>query len=561
MALDRSTANDQTDQLFEAALECEDYDQVVAILNSQYAHVIGEDYAVTLKSIVARLPEEIVARDLWASVCGVVACEMQRDYEGQKAFISLALERACHIGDLVRSGMENAQDAELLLCTVSMLNEYHRGNFERVVEIGRAKAEMLAIDDYRGRIAILCVAGMALWSLGRVSEAREYWRSCASCALFANWEFALCLNRFGTALASYAENRASDAMDICLGIFAISDQGEEPIMASTYAHLLMGRIYYDKNELEAAEREIDLAAQIAEAFGEMTVFVDVEIARAHISAARSDKQEAMEHLNRCAAQCARSLCRDGLEDANAAAASVWLHLGKPRMAVDCLEAYWNFSPSATKPEDSEKGLCGENLFGGDFRNVWRTTALLDKLRALIQLGETEGVMSWLDAMQAQATKCGHGRMVFEILIEKSLCAFREGNISMALGHLSKSFVFAETEGYVRPYVDRGEIMRSLLQVARRKRLSTRFLERVLSVARNRSDAADGSTNAYGERFTKREIDVMRKIVVGATNDEIASELFLGLSTVKNHIHSIYRKLGVRNRAEAIVSIQELKIID
>lgn len=52
-------------------------------------------------------------------------------------------------------------------------------------------------------------------------------------------------------------------------------------------------------------------------------------------------------------------------------------------------------------------------------------------------------------------------------------------------------------------------------------------------------------------LSAREIDVMRLIVRGRSNGEIAKELFLAEKTVKNHVNRIYAKLGVTSRAAAI----------
>lgn len=51
-------------------------------------------------------------------------------------------------------------------------------------------------------------------------------------------------------------------------------------------------------------------------------------------------------------------------------------------------------------------------------------------------------------------------------------------------------------------------------------------------------------------LTDRETEVLTQIATGATNKEIAGTLFLSPHTVKQHTSSIYRKLSVRNRAEA-----------
>jgi len=52
-----------------------------------------------------------------------------------------------------------------------------------------------------------------------------------------------------------------------------------------------------------------------------------------------------------------------------------------------------------------------------------------------------------------------------------------------------------------------------------------------------------------EPLTERELDVVRLVARGRTNQEVAAELFVSLSTVKTHLGSIQAKLGARNRVE------------
>ena len=70
-------------------------------------------------------------------------------------------------------------------------------------------------------------------------------------------------------------------------------------------------------------------------------------------------------------------------------------------------------------------------------------------------------------------------------------------------------------------------------------------------------AARGSRRGAGEErrvaeLTDREHDVLRHMARGATNTEIAEALIVGEATVKTHVGAIFSKLGVRDRAAAIV---------
>jgi two-component system response regulator DesR len=70
----------------------------------------------------------------------------------------------------------------------------------------------------------------------------------------------------------------------------------------------------------------------------------------------------------------------------------------------------------------------------------------------------------------------------------------------------------------------------------------------------------GRSEEQAGPLSGREREVVGLIATGATNREIAQRLFLSPHTVKEHTSAIYRKLGVRNRAEAVKRAQRLGII-
>ena len=62
-----------------------------------------------------------------------------------------------------------------------------------------------------------------------------------------------------------------------------------------------------------------------------------------------------------------------------------------------------------------------------------------------------------------------------------------------------------------------------------------------------------------KELTNREIDVLKLLVLGYNNKEIADKLCITHHTVKAHLTQVYKKLGVKNRSKAIVKVNEDKL--
>lgn len=72
----------------------------------------------------------------------------------------------------------------------------------------------------------------------------------------------------------------------------------------------------------------------------------------------------------------------------------------------------------------------------------------------------------------------------------------------------------------------------------------------------RNPPPPGKPAALVEKLTRRERDLLLGICKGATDSEIAAELGLSLSTVRNHLASLYRKIGVNRRSAVVVWARE-----
>jgi DNA-binding NarL/FixJ family response regulator len=74
------------------------------------------------------------------------------------------------------------------------------------------------------------------------------------------------------------------------------------------------------------------------------------------------------------------------------------------------------------------------------------------------------------------------------------------------------------------------------------------------------DVFDAPVAVGGQRLTVREREVLERVAVGLTNAEIAADLSLSPNTFKEHASSMFRKLGARNRADAVQRAQRLGVL-
>lgn len=113
----------------------------------------------------------------------------------------------------------------------------------------------------------------------------------------------------------------------------------------------------------------------------------------------------------------------------------------------------------------------------------------------------------------------------------------------ASGFVLKDIPPEELVSAVRTVADGGALLAPTIT----KRLIGQFAARL---------AVDASVSARLERLTHREREVLAAVARGLNNTEISAALFIGEATVKSHVSSILGKLGLRDRAQAVVFAYE-----
>ena len=163
----------------------------------------------------------------------------------------------------------------------------------------------------------------------------------------------------------------------------------------------------------------------------------------------------------------------------------------------------------------------------------------------------------------QAQEAERMASVVEILAVQALAWQTAGDLDAALASLAEALTLAEAEGFIRAFVDEGEGMERLLRRAAVRGIALDYTSYLLDAFQSKADPfspAIPGVEPLSEPLTEREVEVLRLIAAGLTNRQIAEELVVALGTVKAHINSIYRKLDVSNRVQAVSRARELKLL-
>jgi LuxR family maltose regulon positive regulatory protein len=204
----------------------------------------------------------------------------------------------------------------------------------------------------------------------------------------------------------------------------------------------------------------------------------------------------------------------------------------------------------------------------------RNTEYLTLARVLIAQHHPDVAQPLLARLLSLAERQGRMGDALEILVHQAIAQQACGDETGAMKRFSQALSLAEPEGYIRLFIDEGEPVAHLLaQVCRRPPAnqpgSMRYREQLLALLGSAHDG-DASREAVAvpglgmyllsEPLSERELEVLRLIVAGHSNREIADRLVIAVSTVKWYVNTLYGKLQVESRTRAIARARELYIV-
>lgn len=173
------------------------------------------------------------------------------------------------------------------------------------------------------------------------------------------------------------------------------------------------------------------------------------------------------------------------------------------------------------------------------------------------------VLQLLDRLQASAEAKARLGSVLEILVVRALALAAQEDRTGALATLEQALVQSAPEGYIRLFVDEGAPMLALLRRAQACSAVPQYVVALLTAFGEPSlvehVALAPRADGLWEPLTEREREVLRLLLEGSSNGEIAQRLVLSVNTVKRHVYNLCGKLDVRSRSQAIVRARDLHL--
>ncbi|KOG50039.1 transcriptional regulator [Streptomyces virginiae] len=344
-------------------------------------------------------------------------------------------------------------------------------------------------------------------------------------------EHPLCEALGSLALVELLRGRLRRAAEHARACLAVAERSAlPPERRAGVDHLVLAGVAVEQDDLPAARHHLDLAAAAAGVRPDPATAVRAAVIGARIALAEGDADAALAAL--------RAVAVARLSDrvvAELAVAESAVHLGRgdAEAALRVLDA-----AAADGPE----------------RAVARARALLALGRGACAAQALEGVPAAGDDGDALATPVrAHASLLRAQLAEAA------GDAEEARRRLAEALALARPEELRRMFVETGPWMRRVLD---RDPASARlhgWLTPGAPARTARAARADGQPPVV-EPLSAREVEVLRKAAEMLSTEEMAAELFVSANTVKTHLKSIYRKLCVTRRSDAVHRAQDLGML-
>lgn len=339
----------------------------------------------------------------------------------------------------------------------------------------------------------------------------------------------------------------------------IPEEGDQHLGAKSLVEVGIADLFCEWNDLDAALVHINEGLALISKWDKADDLALAYLTLARICLAQANNREAIEAVEKALHLVqTRGVFSEARQAVQYARVKLWLAQGDLQSANR-----WAAS--------QEEGLSSEDL--AVFENELLCISLA---RMKIAEDKPREAIHLLSQLEENAQSGGRNGRLIEIMLLKALVMQKMGNMKKAAIALKESLTLAEPEGYVRIFLDEGQPMQMLLTQwldhsssgPLREyviRLLAQFDAESLTITTQDEGISSGDysvskVQALVEPLSPREMEVLYLIAQGKTNQEIAEQLVVARGTIKAHAASIYRKLDVTNRTEAVARARQLGIL-
>jgi LuxR family maltose regulon positive regulatory protein len=529
-------------EAFQHALAAEDMERVVRLAEENGGRMVRRGELFTVLGWLSGLPDEVVrARPRlcmdysWALVLTGQLGTVEPHLQNAERTLTQRMASSQTVDEKRRTGQLLGEVALVRLFAAGM-----EGDAARVIELSQQALEQVDEDFLFARSLLQLNLGIAWRSIGELNKATQALVEAVRLCEADQNTLAVMVATYNLARLYGIKGQLARQAEICQRALQFATERAGPGMRSMSGlgmiHLGLPDVWYEWNELESAEQQVQEGIALDEPGGYVGILVNGYTLLARIRQARGDPQgalEAMGKLEQAVQQ--RNWPRTTADEV--ATYRAWLSLaqGNLRAAVRWARTV------EMRPGDSLDTL-------GELRSM--TLA-----RVLLAEGRPSEAMCLLERLLQTAESAGRAAKVIETLALLAEARQACGDGAGAVAALQRALAMAEPEDYVRTFVDVGTRMAALLRQALSRGIAPGYVNRLLA-AFGRSSAAQ----LLVELLTEREHEVLRLIVTGLKNQEIADQLVISVATVKRHISNLYGKLGVSHRTQAIAKARELGLL-
>ena len=323
------------------------------------------------------------------------------------------------------------------------------------------------------------------------------------------------------------------------------------LLLQTTADLFVGlsTLYHARGDLERAAEQVARGKELGKQQISSGSASRLCTSMARIKQSDGDLQGALNQLQ----EAERLRKRDAIPDVRpiaACKARIWARQGRLTDALGWVrESGLSADNALSYPTEFEQITLVRVLIA-DYRSEQTEHSIHDAVKLLVHL---------LDSAKAG------GRMgsVIEILVLQALAHQAQNDKPAALISLEQALTLAEPEGYIQVFADEGEPMQALLSESLTHGASPSFVTQLLTAMNGQVGIKRIGTDANQlliEPLSTRELEVLGLLATGHTNQAVADELVIAVSTVKKHVNNIFGKLGVGSRTQAISRARDLGLL-